>query len=123
MAGCSTHRTDHWEPGSVQQQHRIQKTLPVDLQPTEHREAVRELKELRDTLRAKITKLVRTTDNLVESPTPRISTLKILLESLTEVLDDINNLDRQVRDLLDIEDYEKDYEESDKYLYMIFRAK
>lgn len=123
MAGCSTHRTDHWGPGSVQQQHRIQNTIPVDIQPTEHREAVSELKELRDTLRAKITELVRTTDNLVESPTPRISTLKILLESVTEVLENINNLDRQIRDLLDIEDYEKGYEESDKYLYMIFSAK
>lgn len=103
MVGCSTHRTDHMEPRDIQDVGRLQRH--------------------RDTLRAVISKLAKTTDNIVESPTSKISTLKTFLESLTQKLDDIIRLNHQIHNLLDVVSYKKDYEESDEYYSMIFCAR
>lgn len=113
MAGCSTHRTDPLEPGGVQQQRCGQNTLPDDVHPTEDGEVVGRLKELRDTLQAQFSDLANMTDRTLEQPSAKLSMLKNLHESLTRKLHDLIRLDNQMRDLLDIESFEMDYEESD----------
>lgn len=103
MAGCSTHNTYHMEPGD-------------DI------EDAGQLQRLSDTIREHISDITNAVDRTLEEPSAKTSTLKSLYESAQQTQTSIVQLDNLIRNLLDLEDYTKEYEELDVYFTMILRT-